>query len=241
MKYCKLISVAIAFVLSTNVHAALISTLESFSNTAGLIAGDQSTIAINDWATASVFHVGTRNIIVEKMTAVFGSTDENTSKYLEIGVYESTGIHGVDLAPGALIGAFDTSIIDSNQTNLSIDLTAIRSFELQSNTDYLLVWNAQPGAPYLGTKRTGTPDQMVNNGIAGFFTGEVMSSQNGGSSWFSVNQRGFDYASLDGTVSAKAAVLSNINVSTVPVPAAVWLFSSGLLGLTGVARRKKAA
>ena len=32
--------------------------------------------------------------------------------------------------------------------------------------------------------------------------------------------------------------LDNIKVSTVPVPAAVWLFGSGLLGLAGVARRK---
>jgi len=31
------------------------------------------------------------------------------------------------------------------------------------------------------------------------------------------------------------------NVSAVPVPAAVWLFGSGLLGLVGMARRKKAA
>ena len=31
------------------------------------------------------------------------------------------------------------------------------------------------------------------------------------------------------------------DVSAVPVPAAVWLFGSGLLGLVGVARRKKAA
>ena len=30
------------------------------------------------------------------------------------------------------------------------------------------------------------------------------------------------------------------SVSTVPVPAAVWLFGSGLLGLVGIARRKKA-
>ena len=33
----------------------------------------------------------------------------------------------------------------------------------------------------------------------------------------------------------------NVSVSTVPVPAAAWLFGSGLLGMTGVARRKKAA
>ena len=33
----------------------------------------------------------------------------------------------------------------------------------------------------------------------------------------------------------------NLEVAAVPVPAAVWLFGSGLLGLIGVARRKKAA
>ena len=30
------------------------------------------------------------------------------------------------------------------------------------------------------------------------------------------------------------------NASVIPVPAAVWLFGSGLLGLVGVARRRKA-
>jgi hypothetical protein len=30
-------------------------------------------------------------------------------------------------------------------------------------------------------------------------------------------------------------------VSAVPVPAAVWLFASGLLGLVGIARRRKTA
>ena len=32
---------------------------------------------------------------------------------------------------------------------------------------------------------------------------------------------------------------SNFGQSTVPVPAAVWLFGSGLIGLIGLARRKK--
>jgi len=34
--------------------------------------------------------------------------------------------------------------------------------------------------------------------------------------------------------------LSSLSVSSVPVPAAVWLFGSGLIGLIGVARKKKA-
>jgi hypothetical protein len=36
-------------------------------------------------------------------------------------------------------------------------------------------------------------------------------------------------------------VISFGTVSPVPIPAAVWLFGSGLLGLVGMARRKKAA
>ena len=34
--------------------------------------------------------------------------------------------------------------------------------------------------------------------------------------------------------------LANISYNTVPIPASVWLFGSGLLGLIGIARRKKA-
>ena len=34
---------------------------------------------------------------------------------------------------------------------------------------------------------------------------------------------------------------ASLTVTAVPVPAAVWLFGSGLLGLVGIARRKKAA
>jgi hypothetical protein len=234
MNLCKL-SLAIALFLSANVHAALISTLASFDNTGGLIAGDQSNTKINDWATASVFHVGKNNVIIDKMTAVFGSTNHYTSRYLEIGIYTSTGTHGIDLAPGALIGAFDTSMIHPNNNKNAIEITAYSSIELQSNTDYLLVWNAQPGTPYLGTKRKGTPDKMINDGIAGVFTGEIMYSINGGSSWYSVNQHGFDYASFDG------AVLSRVTASVVPIPPAFWLFGSGLLGLIGMARQRKAA
>jgi len=47
---------------------------------------------------------------------------------------------------------------------------------------------------------------------------------------------GEDYTLTGGSVTATGG-----SVTAVPVPAAVWLFGSGLLGLVGVARRKKAA
>lgn len=215
--------------VSFNSHAALISTLSSFDNLASMIAGSQSNTTSRDWATASVFHVGDKNITVEGMTATFGNTNDSTAQYLQIGVYGSTGTHGIDLEPGVLLGTFNTSTIYSSDSKFSINLTAHSSFQLQANTDYLLVWKAQHGAPYLGTKRRGTPDTMINNGTAGYFTGEVLFSTSGGTrdSWFSRNQYSFDYASINGTA------------SVVPVPAAAWLFGSGLLGITGFARRKK--
>lgn len=42
---------------------------------------------------------------------------------------------------------------------------------------------------------------------------------------------------LDG--STDQFYIEGLNVTQVPVPAAVWLFGSGLLGLIGIARRKK--
>lgn len=51
---------------------------------------------------------------------------------------------------------------------------------------------------------------------------------------------GFEF-DVDGLeTGAVFANVGTVNVSSVPVPAAVWLFGSGLIGLFGLARRKKA-
>lgn len=49
---------------------------------------------------------------------------------------------------------------------------------------------------------------------------------------------GFDPTDATWTFSTISATGYSMSVATVPVPAAVWLFGSGLLGLVGVARRK---
>jgi hypothetical protein len=226
----KVICAAASLGLFSSANAAqLISTLSSSDNTSNLMAGDQSNTTTYDWATASRFHVGENYIVVEGITVTFDSTNDDTSRYLELGIFESVGTPGLDLVPGVLIGSFDTSTVYASNTKVAIDLGTHGDFALLPNTDYLLVWNAQPGAPYLGAKKGGTVDQMVNDGVAGYFTGEKAFSRDGGSSWSSHNQYGFDYVSIDGKISA------------VPVPAAFGLFGTGLLGLIAIARRKEAS
>ncbi len=62
----------------------------------------------------------------------------------------------------------------------------------------------------------------------GFFMGSTGAGAGGLQTFFSKNTSEYGWAVHSG------------DVSTVPVPAAIWLFGSGLLGLIGVARRKRA-
>ena len=47
------------------------------------------------------------------------------------------------------------------------------------------------------------------------------------------------FYNLTGNSEGSGMFYDNVNFSVVPVPAAVWLFCSGLIGLIGIARRKK--
>jgi len=80
--------------------------------------------------------------------------------------------------------------------------------------------------------------------IAGIFDGgEIWTWSSGAAVAAFLNQGGHVWDTIHCVVCEYDSVTENINaleaVSSVPVPAAVWLFGSGLLGLIGVARRKK--
>jgi hypothetical protein len=65
----------------------------------------------------------------------------------------------------------------------------------------------------------------------GMWTGTLVSAGNIGAQWGDFNQT--QYSEVWNIKITRDAVI--------PVPAAVWLFGSGLLGLVGVARRRKRA
>jgi hypothetical protein len=49
----------------------------------------------------------------------------------------------------------------------------------------------------------------------------------------------FNFTELICPINNCDGIFVKANISTIPIPTAIWLFSSGLLGLIGVARRKK--
>jgi hypothetical protein len=55
------------------------------------------------------------------------------------------------------------------------------------------------------------------------------------------NNNSQNYYSKNNSTNVWAVQSGNVGGAVVPVPAAVWLFGSGLIGLVGVARRKKVA
>ena len=119
-------------------------------------------------------------------------------------------------APGRISTCSDTGVFSSSScsTNLGITTSGI------SNSTGTL----GPLSAYIGT---GNVNILINQ-LASLFTDET----NGDDGY--VNSR-------SGGVSTAGFIDVTYNYTVVPVPAAVWLFGSGLLGLVGIARRKKAA
>ena len=70
----------------------------------------------------------------------------------------------------------------------------------------------------------------------GYWSGTSYSSLIGYHWWFNMKNGG-QYINSDGTTTYYGLAVRGAQVSAVPIPGAVWLFSSGLLGLLGLKRK----
>ena len=126
------------------------------------------------------------------------------------------------------------SYLDNSVWN--VDNSATIAGQGDATTGALDAWttgsdsNWTPGTP--GTAAaSGSGSAQVSAG-AGMWTGTVVNFGNVGAAWTAFDGTPFT-EKFNITLNGVAAP------SAIPVPAAVWLFGSGLLGLVGVARRKK--
>ncbi len=95
--------------------------------------------------------------------------------------------------------------------------------------------------------------ELGNSEHPAFVNSDFNYSLDNGSSWLTATTNGVGLVTLNlggtnqvefraaGNALANNFYIRNADATVVPVPAAVWLFGSGLLGLIGISRRKKAA
>ena len=231
MKLCKISSMIIALVFSNNVNAALASN-------ATLLMGSQSSHCFNDLGMPGActdYEIPDSNYFaVDGMNAHIINTNK-----LEDGVFseeERVGIEtGID--GGIILGAIqDVGYIDSSW-----------------------VFNGGTGNHY-----TRSPITIISDDNAG----NVILDMSGFTVWWENEYTPLDFVkNVEGTLTCGSACDNGDTfvlearailpvthgfdnpddylfhmegtISSVPVPAAIWLFGSGLIGLVGFARRKK--
>ena len=218
MKFWKLASAATALILSSSVNASLIIN--------GSFEGGSPSPPDGSFIT-----LDSPNTSIEGWTVTGGSVDWIHSNYWNA----SNGLYSLDMS-GLSAGTIEST-----------------SFATVIGQEYLLTFDIAGNfaEKFWGTDPTAITMEMnvdVGNTVSTLFTSnwfDTYSYQNMG--W--IEQRliftatdtltSITFTSLEDK--GYGAALDNVSVTgVVPVPAAIWLFGSGLLGLVGFARRKKA-
>ena len=241
MKFYKIASAPIALVLSTigfapSSHAATV--IEDFEAYAVQFdpTGPVFEVLNTTGGTVGIFSDGTANnteIVVEAskvwvLETSIGGVTQNTG-----GVFD--GHLGLaSLRAGSTIGSYLAPGRDLSSATLSVDLKSWDSansyfrFMLEDGND-----NEGWSDPFPLTNSMQTFTVLGSNIHLGASPGVIDMTN--------IISLNFDLFDLPGTtVDGWEYDIDNVKITTtvVPVPAAVWLFGSGLLGLIGVARRK---
>lgn len=231
-------------ILKSTLSAAALALAASSAN-AAVISGDTVLVSIQkDGFTGDSMLIDTNVATTDFRDGIVTSWTSNTDLTAAISSFITGASQVQYYAIGSYSPAFDAWVLSAREFG---DKTSIQAVEGNFNS---FVTNANSGVFASATEglsenwATDIPDgddsEFDNNLLFG--NGSVIATDMGTASPFYSNFAGFP---LDPTVTQ----LSDWNLGTdgsltygavVPVPAAVWLFGSGLLGLVGVARRRKA-
>ena len=211
------------------------STTIPLTTTLTATAGDSSSIT-------NVNYSGTANSATLSWDMLH--TMDNTNGLNEIGCCSYAGTRNNTLVFTAdvdaiyeISGFYNTSGLIATETILDVYLLDITFGGHTLFEDYSESYFTPDESFVLGDAY----DADEYNSTVGSLTGNLIA---GHSYEFMINASlaAFDRTSeTEAVTNATGNITLNITATTVPIPAAVWLFGSGLLGLIGVARRKKSA
>ena len=120
-------------------------------------------------------------------------------------------------------------------TNTTFTIAALGDGLVSFDWDYSTTDSLGPTFDPFGYLLNGAFTQLTNDGGANAQSGSTAFAVLAGDVF------GFDQQATDSCCGPGVTTISGFSApSAIPVPAAVWLFGSGLLGLVGIARRKKA-
>jgi len=126
------------------------------------------------------------------------------------------------------VGSFDDSVLSGGSGTIDFSSSSTNSLTIYVGTETFTASND------VGFGSGNGPSMTLSSNLLTDFNFYALAGNSGAPADFSSFFDTFD--DLDAMSGTWAGTLT-----VVPVPAAVWLFGSGLLGLAGVARRRKSA
>ena len=207
-----------------------------------------------------------RSLIAAAMALTFGSVQAADMLSATLTDLSSTGgLTGIDSSVTGSIGGGTFSVASTvpffgllwtahdgvtfGPGTYTFDTAVNNSGTVGDTYTGLVVEAGQVGGHILWDYSTGVNIDLV-------MVWDVIDNGDGTTSYYTIDNAGFvrggqvlpdGYNLLDGVRGNSMAdgpfpganIFFDFSVATVPIPAAVWLFGSGLLGLVGIARRKK--